>query len=186
MMKHVSMTLTLVALVTLGAMAQRDQTLFRTIDLSGAWGGSQIALTQFDGRLQALHGGFGGVEFNKNLFIGGASYNTREYDAIDNSSNYNMRYGGPIIGIGSQSHRVVHPHAMLLVAPGWGEAPNAARENLLVIQPSAGVELNVFRWFRVGVRGGYRIAASSGNVSDAFSGGYGAVSFKFGWSWGSH
>lgn len=181
------MTLMLVALVTISATAQRDQTLFRTIDLSGAWGGSQIALTQFGGDLQALHGGMFGIEFNKNLFVGGASYNTREYDMIDNSSNYNMRYGGPVIGIGSQSHRVFHPHAMLLVAPGWGEAPNAARENLLIVQPSAGVEINVFRWFRVGLRGGYRIATvNASSITDDFTGGYGAVSFKFGWSWGSH
>lgn len=179
------MTLMGVALFTLSALAQRDQTLFRTIDLSGAWGGSQIAITQFGGKPQALHGGMFGIEFNKNLFVGGASYNTTEYDRIDNSSDYNMRYGGPVIGIGSQSHRVVHPHAMLLVAPGWGEAPNANRENLLIIQPSAGVELNVFRWFRVGLRGGYRIAAaSSSDISDEFTGGYGAISFKFGWSWG--
>ena len=55
------------------------------------------------------------------------------------------------------------------------------------MQPSAGVEINVFRWFRLGLEGGYRFVNDNdiAAIQDTqIEGAYGQASLKFGFSWG--
>jgi hypothetical protein len=170
--------------------AQRDRTLFGSggLDLTGAWGGSQIALTSFGDEYGTLQGGFGGIEFNKNFFIGWGSYSTFEFDGIDqvNNDTYEMRYNGLMLGYGLKSYKVFHPQVNVLLGGGRKEETGMGVDGVFVAQPGLGVEVNVFRWFRVGLNGGYRIVMNDdlATVDNTFSGGYGNITFKFGWSWG--
>lgn len=186
-MKNLFLTITLCLLMAATVTAQRDRTVFGSVDFSGAWGGTQIALTNFNGELAALRGGFGGVELNKNLFIGGGGYTSTTYSGLnDLSDTYEMSYGGLILGYGYKSHKVVHPQATLMLGGGWMQEQNVGRDDVFVAQPAVGVEINVLRWFRVGVHGGYRLALGDNfKMDDRFSDAYGSVSFKFGWSWGN-
>ena len=64
---------------------------------------------------------------------------------------------------------------------------NGDKDRLLVIQPSAGVEVNLFRWMRLGIEGGYRYVTGSQYdrlENEELSNYFGTVSFRFGWSWG--
>jgi hypothetical protein len=185
-MKNLVLTITLCLLVVATITAQRDRTILGSVDLSGAWGGTQIALTNFNGELAALRGGFGGVELNKNLFIGGGAYTSNTYSGLnDLSDTYEMSYGGLIVGYGYKSHKIIHPQATLMLGGGWMQEDGVGRDDVFVAQPAIGVEINVLRWFRVGVHGGYRVAlGDSFQVDDRFSDVYGSVSLKFGWSWG--
>ena len=61
---------------------------------------------------------------------------------------------------------------------------------VLIIQPSAGVEINLLRWFRLGLEGGYRSVQNynigGGLTEEKLSGAYGQASLKFGFSWGRY
>ena len=184
-MKNLLLTVTFCLLTVANLMAQKDRTVFNSLNMSGAWGGNQIQLTQFNGETSALAGGFGGVEFNKNLFIGGGGLTSTTYNSIDQlGDTYQMSYGGLILGYSMKSHKVFHPQATLLAGAGWMQE-DGIRDDVFVAQPAIGLEINVFRWMRVGVHGGYRIALDDTfTLDDQFSDTYGSISFKFGWSWG--
>ena len=60
-------------------------------------------------------------------------------------------------------------------------------DKIFVVQPAAGVEINIFRWFHLGLQGGYRFVTDSSiaGLSDKqLSGAFGQATLKFGWSWG--
>lgn len=176
---------------TFALQAQRDQTLFnRTgLGLSGAWGGSVIGLTAFDDNYAVTRGGYGGLEFGKNLLIGYGGFRTTDEVAIGQNanSNFDLDYHGLILGYGVKSEKVVHPEILLLVGGGNADVNKEGDDRVLVIQPAAGIEVNVFRWFRFGINGGYRFVANTDlpNLSDKdLSAFYGELKFKFGFSWG--
>jgi hypothetical protein len=186
-MKNLVLTAIFSALTVASLFAQKDQTLFHKVNITGGWGGAQIAMTNFNGETSALRGGFGGVEFNKNWFVGGGGYTSTSLDGIDQlGDTYEMNYGGLILGYGLKSHKIIHPQATILLGGGWEQELSTNRQDIFVVQPAAGVEINVLRWFRVGLHGGYRLVMEDQNLNTdpTFSGGYGSVSFKFGWSWG--
>jgi hypothetical protein len=60
-------------------------------------------------------------------------------------------------------------------------------DRIFAVQPSAGVEINIFRWLHLGVEGGYRFINDSNieGLSDSqLSGAFGQATLRFGWSWG--
>ena len=170
--------------------AQADETLFNRngMGLTGAWGGTIVGITSFQDDNAFLRGGFGGLEFGKSLFLGwGGVETTNNVFGQNSQSDVDLDYNGLIVGYGLNSQKVVHPQFMLMV--GGGKAAfEKNSDNVFVIQPSAGVEINVFRWVRIGVNGGYRFVANSDlpTISDQdLSNFYGELRFKFGWSWGN-
>ena len=61
-------------------------------------------------------------------------------------------------------------------------------ERVFIVQPSGGVEFNIFSWLRFGAKGGYRFVSDvdtegleNADVSSPFA----QINFKFGFSWGS-
>lgn len=191
-MKNWKVTLVVAMIIGLSAtsiFAQRDQTLFGRggLRLTGGWGGTQLMVSSFNGELGALRGGFGMAELNKNFYVGGGGYTSRTYESVDQlGDNYEMSYGGLILGYGAKSYKVVHPQVGVLFGPGWKQQSGFGREDIWVAQPSIGLEFNVLRWFRIGLNAGYRFTIDQNfdGIDNNFSGGYGGVAFKFGWSWG--
>ncbi len=175
--------------------AQKDETLFNrtNIQFTGAWGGANIAFSQFNqgGDFFVSNGGFGGIELNKSIFIGWGGMDLEDdaiitIDDIDRSFGFN--YNGLILGYAPKSYRVLHPEFKLLVGNGNVNIQDFGRDRVLVVQPSAGVEVNIFQWFRVGLEGGYRAVTNvdyDGIRDSELSNAYGAIKFKFGWSWGN-
>ena len=95
---------------------------------------------------------------------------------------------GRALAYGFKSYKAVHPKVGFSIGSGNVRLRNEGNDSVFVLQSSAGIELNIFRWFRLGLEGGYRLvndvdfnAVSAGDLSAP----YGELSFKFGWSWGN-
>ncbi len=170
--------------------AQRDETLVSKLDLSlsGVWGCSTVGLSFTEYESAVVAGGYGGLEFGKDFFIGWGGWSTTEDVTYDPFSlrTYRFNYGGILLGYGLSSWKVVHPQFFLLLGRGTLYVPDD-RDRILVVHPSAGVEVNVLRWFRWGLQVGYRFfpdndlpALQSIPLSQPFA----EMTFRFGWSWG--
>jgi hypothetical protein len=180
------------ALLVIGALAgnlfaQKDETLIGKtgLHLSGIWGGTHIGLSGLNGDNHGMGGGFFGLEFNKALTIGYGGVNSTE--STDYTGQFGLDYGGLLIGYTYLSHKVIHPRASFLIGSGKLKFKGDADDTIFVVQPSAGAEVNVFKWFRLGLEGGYRFVSNTSlpepddeDVSSPFI----QMSLRFGWSWG--
>lgn len=188
------MTRLLAALALLLAATQlhaQDETLlskFR-LDLSGAWGGWHSQATSVGGNNTILHGGFGGIEFNKQLFVGWSVY--KDSDNVTGPDGvrtpYNLRINGPIVAYTPRARSVFHPKVQLQVGNGRLNLQDRVSDRFLVFQPALGGEVNVLRWFRVGGQAGYRFSVNSDYPDDSFGdtdGFFLEGTIKFGFSWG--
>ena len=179
-------------LILLSVNAQQEETVFGKsgLRITGAWGGSTTNFTAFDDDYAVLSGGFGGVEFNRFLFLGWGGYRLVDEVRFANLSqqDFDLNYNGLMLGFSSKSHKVVHPQVMLLTGGGRARlADQGGTDRVFVVQPSAGVTVNIFRWFHLSLEGGYRfvngtdlVGLTDNNLSNAF----GQIRFLFGWSWG--
>ncbi len=180
-------------LFSVSIFAQRDETVFGKsgLRLTGAWGGPVLNMTSFGNDFFAVSGGYGGLEFNKNFFIGWGGFETNndlniEIDGIVVPSFY-LDYHGLMLGYAPFAQKAIHPKVMALVGPGRNYIRNEGNDDLFVIQPSLGFEVNIFQWARIGVEGGYRFIQGSDSSSlsnEDLSSAFGEIKFKFGWSWG--
>lgn len=76
---------------------------------------------------------------------------------------------------------------MVLAGGGKIRIPHEYSDRVLVLQPSAGLEINLLRWFRLGLDGGYRFVTDTDllEIRDTdVSAFFGELTLKFGWSWG--
>ena len=189
-MKKYLISIFTLTLITTTLVAQRDETLIgkNGLRLTGLWGGSNIGLAGFDGDNHGMAGGFFGLEFSKSLLLGfGGSSGSESTTYNGQFRKYDLDYGGFLIGYAYKSYKVVHPRVSFLMGSGNLKIKDEPDDNVFVVQPSAGVELNLFRWFRMGLEGGYRFVSNTslpkpndGDASAAFA----QLSFRFGWSWG--
>ncbi len=170
--------------------AQKDETLFNRLKITGAWGGPNTIFTTAGDDNLVLSGGFGGLEFAKDYFIGFGGVSTvGDFFLNDLSTDrYQMSYGGLILGYSPNAHKLVHLQGNILLGAGDVRNRDSFEEDeFIVIEPNIGVEINVVRWFRIGVNGGYRALLDtdlSGSTNNDFSRFFGQINFKFGWSWG--
>lgn len=183
----IALSLLLVGLITLSG--QREETLFGDLDFSGAWGGTKVNFTAFGDDFTVFKGGWGGLEFNKDFFIGWGGFSSDDDFRLPElpDNEFSMRYNGLMLGYGFNSHKALHPKFAMLIGGGRIEMDDIDRDQLFVLQPSLGVELNIFRWFRLGLNGGYRIVADTdipGLTDQALSAPFTQLVFKFGYSWG--
>ena len=81
--------------------SQRDETLFNRFDLSltGAWGVSSTSIAKFGDEFASFSGGYGGLEFSKNLFVGWGGFSSLGgiYLKPKTSSRIDLRYGALIL-----------------------------------------------------------------------------------------
>lgn len=182
-----------VLLSTLALQGQKVETIFNqtSLRLTGAWGTAAYNFSSFNGEDWTLiRGGMGGVELNRNLFIGWGGYETRDVvPVLEGLAGANLRYNGPVVSFSPNSLKMIHPRFTFLTGRGKASLNegDAGTDRMFVFQPSAGLEVNVFQWFRVGFEGGYRFVGestklnlSSGDLSAPFA----HVELRFGLSWG--
>ena len=180
-------------LTSFSIFGQREETVLgeRGWGLSGVWGGYTHHYTAYDNTDDFNRGGFFGFEFGKSLTIGWTQYSLRDDITLENNDDqrFDFRFKGGHIGYAFIPYKAVHPVLNVELGRGRATLQGEGNDDMFVIQPSAGVEINVFRWFRLGLEGGYRFARNVDYVSltdDDLSGAFGKASLKFGFSWGRY
>jgi len=177
----------------LPAFSQREETVLgeRGWGLSGIWGGYSHQYTSYDKTDGFNRGGFFGFEFGKSLFVGWTHYSLRDDIVLDQNDNqrFDFRFNGGRIGYAFLPYKAVHPLLCIELGRGRAKLAGEGNDDMFIMQPSAGVEINVFRWFRIGLEGGYRFARNVDYVSlsdSDISGPFAQASLKFGFSWGRY
>lgn len=173
--------------------AQKEETVVgsRGLGFSGVWGGWKHQLTPFGhSKPSYVSGGFFGLEFGKALFVGWGHYNLIDEFKWDNIENqqFDMKWNPVVLGYGFKNYKPIHPQIGVELGRGRVELGDV-RDRIFVVQPSAGVEINVFRWFHLGLDGGYRFVNDSsigGLTDEELSGWFAQASLKFGFSWGRY
>lgn len=176
----------------LSLSAQREETVLgsRGWGFSGIWGGYTHQITQYNNIDGWNRGGFFGFEFGKSLNVGWSHYSLRDNILINAADNkrFDFKYNGGKLAYAFIPYRAIHPVLNFEIGRGRVTVTGLPKDEVLVLQPSAGVEINVFRWFRLGLEGGYRMVNNydaSGPLSDdKLSGAFGQATLKFGFSWG--
>lgn len=179
--------------------AQSDQTLFSDVKRVGAFGGPMFEYSSLDKDLQTATGG-GGAFVLDDFFLGGYGIGDVEFnrpgteDAVNINERVKFKHGGFWIGYVPMQHKVIHPYTSLRL--GWGKARYLKTEvaggkeladlkdNLFVLSPEAGIELNIFSFFRISAAATYRLVNGVDDVpnySDGDLSSFGAVlTLRFG------
>lgn len=175
------------------SFAQREETVLgeRGWGLSGIWGGYSHQYTNFNSTDGFNRGGFFGFEFGKSLFIGWSHYSLRDDIVLDQTDNqrFDFRFNGGKIGYSFVPYKALHPMLNVELGRGRAKLSGEGNDDMFIIQPSAGVEINVFRWFRIGLEGGYRFARNVDYVAlsnQDLSGAFAQATLKLGFSWGRY
>ena len=189
-MKHLLFA-AIAVLCTTTLFAQQDETLFNRNKRIGFYIAPSIAYGEFleDGEVSAsasLGMILGSAYFG---FYGSAS-STR--DEIVDGDYLRLAHGGLEVGWMFQQHKLVHPYFGARI--GWGGTRIDLNDNynsfddfdeVLVVSPQVGIELNVARFFRIGAFGNYRIvngvSSTQAFTDKDLSGFQGGIAFKFGW-----
>ncbi len=160
----------LMLFTTANLFAQRDQTLFSDVRRSGGWGGPIFEYTNIDKDLQTTGGGGGALVLN-DMYLGGYGMGTAELINTVPANNLreklSFKHGGFWVGYTPVQNKVIHPYFSTRF--GWGKARYRTSEindpskitydlkdNIFVVTPEVGLELNVFSFFRVAFTGSYR------------------------------
>jgi hypothetical protein len=184
-MKKILLLFVAISFFTFSAHAQKDETIFGKtgIHLTGAWGGYMHNISSFQDDFSISRNGFFVFELNKKVLIGWDGLNAQF--ALDGNSNVNLNSNGLTVGYSPWAHKPFHP--VFNMYAGRGNINNEdIIDNIQVYQPSVTLELNVFRWMKIGLDGGYRIIQESnlnGFTDQELSGPYAGLKLKFGWSW---
>lgn len=166
--------------------AQREETIFNNgghIEFTGVWGGSSNALVDFNNEFNINSGGFFVFELNNNFLIGWSGYKS---DITDNGQNIEIKGNDLFLGYTFRSSQMIHPIVYLQTGGGRLEVEDLGSDRVFVAQPSFGAEINIARFFRLGLDGGYRFVSGNDlvgiNQSD-LAGPVLNLRLKFGWSW---
>lgn len=175
----------------LGSAYSQDktQTLFGDEMSYGGFGGPLVVFSQINGTVVGDVGGGGGFSINS-FFIGGYGLGNdgAQVDHMGQSYDIHFRHGGFWLGYALHQHKMIHLYTSLRI--GWGESElklndeKAYGDNMFVLSPELGVELNITNWFKLDITGGYRSVHGITNLAELsnsdFSSMYGALTFRFG------
>ena len=169
--------------------AQHQETLFgrNGLDMSGLWYSNTNNFSLYEDNTEYFSGGSFLFEFNRD-FLMGWGWQRMQGDAPmpRGDERFDLKFSGFQIGFARFSNRVIHPTVSILGGSGRLDVTDNYRERIFALQPVAGLELNVFKWFRLGAEAGYRFVADvdhpeleSGDISSPFA----QLQFRFGFSW---
>ena len=188
-MKKILFLATFVFAMTFSLHAQKDQTVFgcNGIGITGIWGGYNTGVSTLGESFDVNRSGFFTFEIGKTVLLGWE----RLHGTYTNVSPepYNMISNGFTFAYSPIAHKAVHPVFGLYAGNGRMEVDEETvlDNNMRIIQPSVDLEMNIFRWFKLGATVGYRFAVNTDIDSltdEDLSGPYAGVKLKFGWSWG--
>lgn len=177
----------------MAAIAQHE-TLFSNARVVGGFGGP-ITEWGLGNDLRTSYGGGGGIVIG-GAFIGGygmGSVNLADILDGNDIDNIELGHGGFWLGYTYQPYKLVHLFFSAKI--GWGgvnintnnfDPFNRSRtDQVFVLTPELGLELNVFKWFRIAGAVGYRwVNGANGRgqyTNETFSGGVATMTMRFGW-----
>lgn len=166
--------------------AQREETVFNHnghLRFTGIWGGSTNALVDFNNDINLNSGGFFAFEINNDFLIGWSGYKS---DLTDGGQNIEIKGNDLFLGYTFNSDNVIHPFIYLQTGSGRLEIEDVGSDRVFVALPSLGAEINIARFFRLGIDGGYRFLSGNdlaGFEKNELNGPVLNLRFKFGWSW---
>lgn len=193
-MKHWRFIFPFLFLISTLATAQTEETLFsaKGIRLTGAWAGPIIAGTMVNKKTVSQTGASFALEFNKNLRVGWRT-NAVDFPKLDSiNANIDFSYSGLFFNYAPASHKAIHPTFELFGGAGnmgFEAQDDQNKEDIWVAQPEIGLEINTFRWLKLGIAGGYRFAFFVGDEFEGLdnnnlSSPYAQIALRFGFSWG--
>jgi hypothetical protein len=193
--------------LTVFSFAQEETLLPGNIQ-HGGFGGPVVKFTTIKKEFGVLVGGYGGWLINHTFMIGGGGYglaNIIQPDAsvIKNTSPWNkyiypdegriqFGYGGVILEYISNQSKLLHYNFNLLIGAGGVQYSRKDRndydedsyaDELFVLEPSIGAELNIASFFKLNLLAGYRYVngvSIAGLSNSDLSGPSINLSFKFG------
>jgi hypothetical protein len=158
-------------------ISQEEEVVFSKAIVHGGFGGPIVELTGINHQTSVMVGGGGGVIVNDFFFGGfGQGGNFAEQTIDGQLYPINFGFGGLWLGYVTPTHKAIHFFCSMKVA-GGGISITENRDNyenslydetVFVAQPEAGIEVNLWKWFRVALTGNYRIV--SGIQSDDLAG----------------
>lgn len=190
--------LAIILAVSLTAFSQdrEFQTVFdnQSLRVSGL-GGPFMQFTSIAGEFAHMMGGGGAVLLN-DFFIGGyglgLTNSIPDYVGGNTNDRLSMGHGGFWLGYALFGEKPLHVTFSTLI--GWGEFGIMAwegyypyvRDKIFVMAPTIEAELNLTRYFRIGVGATYNIYTMvdeymHGYTNSDLSSPGGFLSFKFGW-----
>jgi len=166
--------------------AQREETIFGSggIHLTGLWGGSTNGIIKFEEEFSLNNGGFFAFEINNNFLIGWSGYGGGE--SLEDGRRAEIDGNDLLLGYTFQSNRSIHPAVYMKGGRGSLDITGENDDRVTVYEPSIGLEVNVFRFMRIGLEGGYRFVTdvqTPGFSDKDFSSPVVGLRLKFGWSW---
>jgi hypothetical protein len=176
----------LILIITITFSQNRQETLFRntSFDLTGVWGGSTNGFVEFNNNFSLNNSGYFLFEINNDLLIGWSGYGSGTN--LSNGEKAQIEGNDLVLGYAFNSHKFIHPIAYVKGGRGSLKINEQKVDKVTVFEPSIGIEVNVFRWFKVGLEGGYRFVTNvnaTGLNDNDFSSPVIGLRMKFGWSW---
>ncbi len=169
------------------------------------FGSLDMRMTEMKDDLGLLMGAHGGIILNNHFVIGLGGYGLTSNFELEDSENFDDLYmyggyGGLILGAIFSPKEVVHIYTPVLIGAGGMEVTNRNYLNnfhrpqppfgtftetsaFFVVEPGLEVEINITRFFKVGLGASYRLVRESDltTVSNKdLSGFSGGLSLKFG------
>lgn len=186
MMKNLFLICTICLAFATGTTAQ--ETLFNSngLGLTGAWGTATFNYSFLDDDYVYGRGGNFGLEFGHSVFVGYAWTRFKDEAQPDNARDFRLKYNGLLLGVTPNSYKAIHPRINALIGGGKVFLRDGNYDRVFVLQPSAGLEINVFEWFRLGLEGGYRFVSNdnvAGLSSEDISSPFAQIELRFGSSW---
>ena len=186
---HVFATLVCIAL-TSNLFAQRHETIFRNgFGLTGIWGGPKYNFSVFDEDVAYVRGGTFAFEFGNTILVGWSGTKFRDEVLIEGvPQGFKLDYSNFMVNVAPTSYRAIHPIMGVQLGGGKLKFENNDSERVFIVQPSAGFEINIFEFLRLGLKGGYRFVSdidTRGIENTDISSPFGQINLKFGFSWGT-
>ena len=178
--------------ISISAGAQYQETLFgrNGFRFSGIWGAFTNNYSFYDGDSGYHPGGNIGLEFGRTVFMGYAWSSLRDDIPLPvGNASFRLRQNSFILSIMPNANQLFHPVISFQAGKGKINLSDGQNDRAFVFQPSAGFELNVFKWFHLGFEGGYRFIADTklaGVDNQDLSSPFAQLSLRFGISWGCY
>jgi len=156
-------------------------TLFGSVNHVGGYGGLSVMYSSIAGNDGVLVGGEGAVLVEHRLALGGAGYGwTRETrglaDVDGTPRDLEVGYGGFMLRYSILTGSLVYGSLGAVIGGGavmlHADTDDAdleddagdATDEFFVFEPQLSVQINLMRWMRLGLQGGYRITSGVGRL----------------------
>lgn len=186
-----SLTALMVVLIGFGtgtSLAEEETLLKAGKVTHGGFGGPVVKFSQINYGLGVLAGGRGGWIINHTFVIGAGGYGLTTPLESDEEDDLSFGYGGLEFEYIILSDKLVHLTIYTLLGGGGVSLPanqdeDTSGEGFFIFEPAVNAELNVTKFFRVGLGLGYRMVVGDeiyGLAAMDLSGVTGTLILKFG------